>query len=289
MKTIAIKNNICIKNTPTDCGTKMLENFVAPYNATVVDKLTAAGLNVTRDSSELALSSCCNLMSESGSQQQNIMLKPTRGAVSRYGLITACPSLEEITIIGQTVDDVAELFNIVRGIDEKDSTTVDGVAIGIPQEIRKGELPNIDYAKITHDIIAAAETFSSLARFDGIKFGHRSENAATLADLYENTRAEGFDYNTKLQIMLGGVALSRENRRLYYDRAIRARAKITEEINTIFENCDIIVTPIDENSAVIPSLIGLPSLVLPKSIQIIGPKFSEELLLHAAKEVLCNV
>jgi len=279
MKTIAIKDNICVKGEAATCGMKMLENFIPPYNATVVDRLNANEFTVTRESADLMLSSSTG---EHSSPLQGIMLKPTRGAVSRYGLITATPSLEEITIIGKTVNDVEELFNIVRGVDEKDSTTVAGKNVDIPANIKIGELHEIEYASTAHKIIACGETFSNLAKFDGMKFGYRSENAETLTELYENTRAEGFDYDTKLKILLGGVVLGREYRHLYYDRAVRARAKICEDVNAVLETCDVIVTPLGGNYAVIPNLTGLPAIVVGDK-QIIGRKFSEELLLMVAK------
>ena len=300
MKTISIKDNICIKGKLTTCGMKMLENFVPPYNATVVDKLVAAGLTIADGETDLALSSSSG---ENCLPLQDIMLKPTRGAISRYGLITATPSLEEITIIGERVDEVAELFNVIRGVDEKDSTTINvgDARPSVPKNQTIGalageygsplqntisvEIPNIEQARTAYNIIAAAETFSNLARFDGMKFGHRSENAETLTELYENTRAEGFDYNTKKQIMLGAVVLSRQYRHLYYDRAIRARAKIAEEMNAAFEKCDVIVASLDENSGIIPNLTGLPAIAV-GNVQIIGPKFSEELLFEIARNMM---
>jgi Asp-tRNA(Asn)/Glu-tRNA(Gln) amidotransferase A subunit family amidase len=273
-KTIAIKDNICIKDEPATCGLKMLDDFVSPYNATVVDKLIAAGFSIAPEPPAIA------------AEAEYIKLKPTRGAVSRYGLITATPSLEEITPMGKTVDEVAELFNIIRGVDEKDVTTIVGANCVRPQadDIKTGKLPPIKYAKTTYNIIAAAEMFSNYARFDGIRYGYRSDNAETLTELYENTRAEGFDEETKKQIITGAIALSKQYRHLYYDRAVRARAKICEEVNAAFQKCDVIITPIDDNSAIIPNLTGLPAIFVAGK-QKKKKKFSEELLFQVAREV----
>ena len=319
-KPTAIKNDICIKGERTTCGSKMLDNFVPPYNATVADKLTAAGftLNPGRQMDEnssadydLALCSDHNgLARRLATANKLIALKPTYGSVSRYGLITPAPSLDQITPIGKTVRDVAELYNIICGADEKDSTTIErdypdftaddeaiahlykiGAVVGTrcaaflsPIKIN---LPSAEHALTAFQIIACAEGFSNLARYDGIKFGYRSDNAATLAELYENTRAEGFGEWTKKSIILGAIALSKQYRHQYYDRAIRARAQITAELNTAFEQCDIIIAPLDETWSVIPNLTGCPSITI-GGIQLIGPKFSEEMLFRVATEVEKN-
>ncbi|MCL2837866.1 MAG: amidase family protein [Oscillospiraceae bacterium] len=325
MKTISIKDDICIKGELTTCGSKMLANFKPPYNATVVDKLAAACFNViggnTMDENssidaDFALcSDHAGLARRFAMANSLIALKPTYGSVSRYGLITPAPSLDQISPIGKTVRDVAELYSVICGMDERDSTTVErdypnfcenldkgieGIIVGTafcrPQQNILGgkmpplqktipiELPSIEYASTVFQIIAYAETFSNLARYDGIKFGYRSENAATLAELYENTRAEGFGYDTKKQIITGAIALSRDNRHLYYDRAIRGRAKLCAELDNAFAQSDVIITPLDDSWTVIPNLTGCPAIAV-GGIQIIAPKFSEELLFRAARTI----
>jgi len=316
-KSITIKNDICIKGELTTCGSKMLADFKPPYNATVVDKLTAAGLVIIPDQavdesqflgSDFALCSDHEGLARRFATTNGLVaLKPTYGSVSRYGLITPAPSLDQISPIGKTVRNVAELYSVICGADERDSTTIDrdypnftetidggisDVKIGIPSSFNFPtenptspiDLPTAEHAAATHQIIACAETFSNLARYDGIKFGHRSENAATLAELYENTRAEGFGYNTKKQIITGAIVLSRDNRHLYYDRAIRARAKLCAELNKAFEQCDVIITPLDDSWTVIPNLTGCPAIAI-NGLQIIAPKFGEELLFRAARTI----
>jgi len=338
-KPIGIKNNICVKGKSVTCGSKTLENFVPPYNATVMDKLyevagddvgirifnmaefsTGAEVTVFNRGEEID----CALSSDyDGTERQFaasngfVALKPTYCSVSRYGLISAYPSLETIAPIAKTVRGVAELYGIICGADEKDSTTVErnycDFAANIDNEIGKikigtfsgglttsnplnTKIENLGFKIVgvgvisaqhavnTHKIIACCEMFSSLARFDGIKFGHRSENAETLAELYNNTRAEGFGYETKKQILLGAVMLSKQHRIYYYNKAILARAKITEEINDMFKRCDVVATPLDATYTTMPNLAGLPAIAV-KGVQLIGPKFSEELLFKVARVI----
>ena len=91
-------------------------------------------------------------------------------------------------------------------------------------------------------MIAPAEASSNLARYDGVRFGHRAGNG-TLLDLYEQTRAEGFGDEVKRRIMLGTFALSAGYYEAYYGRAQRVRTKIADDFRTSFESCDLIVTP----------------------------------------------
>jgi len=276
MNNITIQNNICVKGKLTTCDIRMLENFIPPYNATVVDKLASAG-NISGENLELS-SDYDGSMRRNAAERGLVALKPTCGSVSRYGLITGAPSLEVIIPIGKTVDDVAALYRIIR---EEDICGTAAVECETPNICDNIELPSAEYAQTAHSIIACAERFSNLARFDGIKFGHRSENSATLAELYENSRGEGFDDIIKKQIIAGAIFLSREYRHLYYDRAVRARAKITAEVSAALEQCDVISAPLNGEWAVIPNLTGLPALTVGNA-QLIGKKFSEELLFRVA-------
>jgi aspartyl-tRNA(Asn)/glutamyl-tRNA(Gln) amidotransferase subunit A len=98
-------------------------------------------------------------------------------------------------------------------------------------------------------LISSAEAASNLARFDGIKYGHRSENGATYSDLVKNSRSEGFGREVKRRIMLGNYALSSGYYDAYYGKAMALKQRFREEYKAIFEKCDMILTPTSPNTA----------------------------------------
>ena len=171
-------------------------------------------------------------------------------------------------------------------------------------------LPHTDYAIATYYIIATAEASSNLARYDGVRFGLRSE-AATLIEMYRKTRRNGFGAEVKRRIMLGTYALSSGYYDAYYLRAQKVRSLIARDFSEAFKNVDAIITPtspvppfrLGERTAdplqmyladiytVTGSLAGLPGISvpcgttsekLPVGMQILGPQFSEGRVLQIA-------
>ena len=171
-------------------------------------------------------------------------------------------------------------------------------------------LPHTDYAVAAYYIIATAEASSNLARYDGVKYGHRAESATDLAEMYRQTRAQGFGPEVKRRIMLGTYALSAGYYDAYYLKAQKVRHLIRQDFLRAFEQCDVIATPTAPTTAfqlgekatdpltmylsdiftIAVNLAGLPGLSLPCgfdagglpiSLQLIGPPFGEEALLQA--------
>ena len=178
--------------------------------------------------------------------------------------------------------------------------------------IEEFEMPLTDYTVHAYYIIACAEASSNLSRYDGLKYGYRSENAETLSEIYRLSRSEGFGMEVKRRIMLGSFVLSSGYYDAYYKKALQARALLKNEYNRLFEKYDMILSPIapstayklDENIddpikmymgdiyTVSVNLAGLPAIALPcktdeKSLpigfQLIGNSFSEEKLINAAR------
>ena len=180
-------------------------------------------------------------------------------------------------------------------------------------------LPSTDYALSAYYIISSAEASSNLARFDGVKYGYRAEGYANLTDMYEKTRSEGFGDEVKRRIMLGTFVLSSGFSDAYYKRAKQMQQKIAQEYAEAFSQCDLILTPTSPSTAfqigertddplkmyaadictVTVNIAGLPAISvpcgtasngLPIGLQMIGPKFSEQLLFNAAGcfENLCG-
>ena len=110
-------------------------------------------------------------------------------------------------------------------------------------EIVEVDLPHTEYGIPVYYIVATAEASSNLARFDGVHYGHRTDKAADLIDLYCRSRAEGFGDEVKRRIMLGTYALSSGYYDAYYDRALKVRRLIANDFDTAFKSCDAILCP----------------------------------------------
>lgn len=178
-------------------------------------------------------------------------------------------------------------------------------------EIVEVSLPNSEYAVPVYYLIATAEASSNLARFDGVRYGFRAEESATLKDMYNRTRDEGFGAEVKRRIMLGTYALSAGYYDAYYGKAQKVRALIEQDFRKAFEKCDVIATPVAPtpafklgektdnplemylsdiytitlNLAGVPGLsmpCGLASNGMPIGIQLVGRHFDEARLLKAA-------
>ncbi len=395
---IGIKDNMCTKGVRTTCSSKMLENFIAPYDATVVEKLNNAGMislgKLNMDEFAMGASTeysyfkkTCNpwnlnrvpggssggsaaavaadlvpwaLGSDTGGSIRQpasfcgvVGLKPTYGLVSRYGLVAFASSLDQIGPITKDVRDAAMLLNIIAGHDEKDTTSYDipkkdytkalktdvkGLKIGIPKEyfgeginaevkkkleeaieiyiklgaeVEEFSLDIAEYALATYYIIACAEASSNLGRFDGIRYGYRTENFSNLKELYRNSRSEGFGSEVKRRIILGTYVLSSGYYDAYYKKAQQVRTLVKKEFDKAFEKYDVLLTPTSPTVAfeigtksenplemyladictVSVNIAGLPGISVPCGVngenmpigmQLIGNKFEEEKILNAA-------
>ena len=395
---IGIKDNMCTKGVKTTCSSKMLENFIAPYDATVVEKINAEGMiNLGKlNMDEFAMGSSTEhsaikttknpwnlntvpggssggsaaavaanmvpwaLGSDTGGSIRQpaslcgvVGLKPTYGLVSRYGLVAYASSLDQIGPITKDVKDCALLLNLLVGHDEKDTTSINvpkvdyveelkndvkGLKIAVPKEffgeglneevkesvnkaiekfkelgaeVEEVSLNIAEYALATYYIIACAEASSNLGRFDGIRYGYRTENFENLKDIYRNSRSEGFGDEVKRRIILGTYVLSSGYYDAYYKKAQQVRTLIKQDFNKVFEKYDIILTPtsptvafnigeksnnplemyladiytVPVNVAGIPGIsipCGVDSNGMPIGMQLLGNKFEEAKILNAA-------
>ena len=209
-------------------------------------------------------------------------LKPTYGAVSRSGLIAMGSSLDQIGPLSRTVSDSELIFDVIKGRDPLDGTTlpdegemsVSGKRIGVPREFVKGAAPNVvslfemrldDLAKKGYDIVdidlpsapyclaayyivMPAEVSTNLARLDGMRYGHHA-STGSLRDDYEQSRAEGFGAETRRRIILGTYVLSHGYYDAYYRRATALRSLINSELKKAFESVSFISTPTTPNAA----------------------------------------
>ncbi|MEP7148686.1 MAG: Asp-tRNA(Asn)/Glu-tRNA(Gln) amidotransferase subunit GatA [Acidobacteriota bacterium] len=396
---IAIKDNICTMGLQTTCGSRILHNYRAQYDATAIRRLNDAGAIVVGKTNmdEFAMGSSnessafgpvknpwdtsrvpggssggsaaavasgvvrAALGSETGGSVRQpaslcgiVGFKPTYGRISRYGLVAFASSLDNIGIFGQTVKDVSDVLGVIAGRDEMDSTSADapvpdysatiendirGKTIGIPRslfgeglddDVRDSveksidnfrsmgaktvdvELPYAKYGIAVYYIIATAEASSNLARYDGVRYGFRVEEAETLRQMYSKTREEGFGEEVKRRIMLGTYVLSSGYYDAYYSKAQKVRALVKRDYQKVFSTCDAILTPtspsvafklgaksddplamylndvytVSANLAGTPAIsipCGLSSEGLPIGTQLIGNFWSEGQLLNLAR------
>jgi aspartyl-tRNA(Asn)/glutamyl-tRNA(Gln) amidotransferase subunit A len=332
----AIKDNILVKDLKCTAGSKILENYIAPYDATVVKKLKEAGAIILGKTNldEFAMGSSTEnsaffktknpidlervpggssggsaaavaadfcvfaLGSDTGGSVRQpaafcgiVGLKPTYGAVSRYGLIAFASSLDQIGPMTKTVEDCEIVFDVIKGRDEMDSTSyelrntnyeiqIKDLKIGVPKEyfvegiekevenvikeaIKKYEkmgakiteisLPHTQYALPAYCIVATSEASANLARYDGIKYGYSNHQVLDLIDVYFKSRGKGFGQEVKRRIMLGTFSLSAGYYEAYYLRAQKVRQKIFEDFEKAFKIVDAIFTPV---SPTLPFKLG---------------------------------
>lgn len=278
-------------------------------------------------------------------------LKPTYGAVSRFGLIAYASSLDQIGPITTSVEDAAIVFDHISGKDDMDSTSkgasdttadkltgdVKGLKIGIAKEYFEGinpdvkeniekaietykslgaqivefELPILKYALPVYYILACAEASSNLGRYDGIRYGYRTESYNGIHDMICKTRSQGFGKEVKRRILLGTYVLSSGYYDAYYKKAQNLRGNIVDAFKKTFEKCDVILAPTVPMTAfengftgqnaietyqtdicTVPvNIAGLPAVSipcgvaqngLPVGMQLIGNSFCEATVLNAA-------
>ena len=276
-------------------------------------------------------------------------LKPTYGAVSRFGMIAFASSLDQCGPLTRDVADAALLTAALVGHDPRDSTSLehpegirlptaerlDGVRVGVwgfheeglepgvAEQCRRAvalaeglgatveeiELPHAAHAIAAYYVIAPAEASANLARYDGVRYGKRTDSD-DLLEMYERTRHDYFGEEVRRRIMIGTYALSSGYYEAYYGTAQKVRTRIVEDFRSAFERVDVVITPtsptvafkLGERTAdplsmylsdyytTPASLAGIPALSipcglsdgLPVGLQVVGPAFSESRILDAA-------
>ena len=391
---IAVKDNIQVKDWSVTSGSNILQGYIAPYNATVVEKMLASGLSPfgRTNMDEFAMGSTTEssfygktqnphnancvpggssggsaaavgagvaiaaLGSDTGGSIRQpaafcgiVGMKPTYGRVSRYGLGAYASSLDQIGPMTQNVEDAAILYDIISGHDTKDSTSVDmgedkvsdkldasrKLTIAVlpdyvkdaSEDVKNAYAKTIETLKAAgHTIVerslmdakydisayyitATAEATTNLARYDGLRYGNRKEGE-NLVDTFVKTRSEGFGEEVKRRILLGNFVLSSGYYDAYYVKAQKVRRLIKEEYEKLFEEVDLILSPVAPSTAyefgalkdplqmylsdiytISVNLAGLPAISLPVDtaangmpvgLQLIAKPFDEQTLFDGA-------
>ena len=183
---------------------------------------------------------------------------------------------------------------------------------GLGAEVVEVKMPHLDYAIAAYYVIATAEASSNLARYDGVHYGHRTEEPSDYIEVYSKSREEGFGKEVKRRIMLGTYALSSGYYDAYYLKALKVRNLIRGDFTNAFEKCDCIMMPVSPTTAfkigekvddplkmylsdiytIAANLSGIPGISipcgfdggnLPIGLQILSPAFSEDKLLQIAR------
>ena len=277
--------------------------------------------------------------------------KPTYGTVSRYGVVAYASSLDQVGPITDSVEDTAIVYDTISSYDPKDSTSIGsknstadklkdsikGIKIGIAEEYFGGiskdiknsleegikvfedagaeiihfEMPKLHAVLPAYFIISCAEASSNLGRFDGIRYGYKTDSYKDINEMICKNRSEGFGKEVQRRILLGTYALSSGRYDAYYKKAQNLRYSIIQDFKKIFESCDIILTPsvpvtaykkgealldpietymmdictVPVNIAGLPALsvpCGFDKSNMPIGMQLIGNSFEDYKVLNAA-------
>ena len=400
---VAQKDIFCARGWRTTCGSKMLENFIAPYDAHIIEQFDKAGaVNLGKTNmDEFAMGSsnetsyygkvknpwdktrvpggssggsaaavaarlapAATGTDTGGSIRQPASLcglsglKPTYGVCSRYGMIAFASSLDQAGPMAKSAEDLALMMNVMAGFDSRDSTSLQretedytrdltkplsGLKIGLPKEyFSEGldssvantvldaiqlyrslgaetvdiSLPNTRLSIPVYYVLAPAEASSNLSRYDGVRYGYRTELPDDLSDMYRKSRAEGFGAEVKRRILIGTYVLSAGYYDAYYLKAQQIRRLVAQDFQEAFKQCDIIMGPAAPGTAfklgekvddpvsmylqdiytIAVNLAGLPGMSipagfsggLPVGLQMIGNYFDESRMLgiaHAYQQV----
>ena len=396
-----VKDNYLTFGAPTTAGSKILENFNAPVQATVIDKLEAEGAicigkanldafahggstensafgptKNAHDPTKVAGGSSGGsavvtaldivpfaLGSDTGGSIRQpasfngvVGVKPTYGMASRYGVIAMANSTDVMGCFTTCVEDAELVLSIMSGRDKKDMTTLPDyftpsggltkkLSIGVISEtmtddvdedvrdvttqyveklkkaghsVNEVSLPIVKYSLAVYYIVVPAEVSSNLARYDGVRYGVRTKNPATLAELYGKSRDEGFVTENKRRIMIGSYVLSSGFFDAYYLQAQKVRTMLINQFDELFSTYDILLSPtaptpafgfgentdnpikmyLSDAMTVPASLAGIPAMSvpagtsqsgLPVGVQLMAKRKDDALMLSLAKEMEAEV
>jgi aspartyl-tRNA(Asn)/glutamyl-tRNA(Gln) amidotransferase subunit A len=398
---VAVKDNICTDWLLTTAGSRVIENFRPPFNATVVERLLAAGAYVIgktnldefgmgssteysaffpaknpRDltrvpggSSGGSAAAVCagfaplGLGTDTGGSVRQpasmcgvVGLKPTYGRVSRYGLIAFAPSFDQIGPMARNVEDVALILRVIAGHDPREATSRrrdvpdyvtgltrnhgrfkiglleeffgEGVAPGVRAAVLEGAsgmerlghavteaaVPSAAWALPTYYVTACGETYSNLARYQGVLFGPRAGDYSGPVDMVARARAAGFGREVQRRVVAGAYSLSIGYRGRYYAKAQTVRQHMRAKFAAAFEEFDFLVSPVLPFTAfefntrsldpqlmyladvftTLANLVGIPALSmpcgfdekgLPVGLQIMAKPWDEERLLALGRSL----
>lgn len=398
---VTIKDNISVKDVRLTCASKMLENYISPYDATLVKKLKAedavivgkvnmdefamgsstktsyfgptknplneylvpGGSSGGSASSVAGYESVLSVGTDTGGSVRQpasfcgiVGMKPSYGSISRYGISTMANTFDSPGAFGKNVEDVHALLKVIVGRDEKDASSIgnesiknlvldenksveklNGLKVAVPYilesakiseevrekfekaiEILKAKGATVDYIPMDdlkygiecYHILVNGEIAPNMARFDGLRYGYRTEDYDSIEEMYRKSRSEAFGDEVKRRIMIGTHILSMEFAKDYYEKALKVRTLIINDFKSAFENYDVVMCPtsptlpyridyditavemyLQDLFTVCVNIAGLPGISVPMhlkdglsvGIQFIGKAFEDGELLEIAQ------
>lgn len=378
---IAVDDTILVKDYLASAGSHILDGFKPLFNAEAVERLEKSGYAVkgkanvgefgldllgetsyygavvengrlvgagaslvANDEVEASLNVDLNGAPRRAAVSSGVsFIKPTYSTVSRYGVIAAACSGEQIGVTAKGAEKLAEILSVIAGHDSKDGTSdkaekynysvneeVKGKKICIIKELYEkaddavkadidgfkaklekmgAEVSEVSFALIAQaqtawQILLSAETCNNVSKFDGVKYGYRTSSFKNIDDIYTNTRTEGMGFLAKATILYGSDVLSKGRYEVCYDKAMRIRRVVADEVKKLFNSFDAVLMPVmskkefseydlsesfkkvfDESVfTAIPSLTGMPAVVT-NGVQLMADSFKESVLLSIAKSV----
>ena len=316
---IAVDDTILVKGVPATAGSKMLENFTPLFSAEAVERLEKAGYGISGKANvgefgldlmgetsyfgatevDGKLVSAASALVKNGDVQAALsvdlngaprraaavsgldFIKPTYGTVSRYGVIAAACSGEQIGVTAADAKAVKEILTVIAGHDTKDGTSLpqekydyadvelSGKKVALIKElydlagdavkanldkyaaslkalgvtVETVSLDFVNEAQTAWQILMSAETTNNLSRFDGVKYGYRTADYKNIDELYVKSRTEAFGFLTKATIIYGSDVLAKGKYEACYDKSLRIRRVIVNKLKEIFASYDAVLTP----------------------------------------------
>lgn len=316
---IAVDDTILIKGTPATAGSKMLENFTPLFSAEVVERLEKSGYEISGKTNvgefgldlmgetsyfgatevDGKLAGAAATLVKNGDVKAALcvdlngaprraaavagvdFIKPTYGTVSRYGVIAAACSGEQIGVTANDADSVKEILSVIAGHDSKDGTSlpaekydyeevaVSGMKVALVKElydlasdavkanldkyveslkalgatVEVVSLDCVKEAQTAWQILMSAETTNNLSRFDGVKYGHRTADYKNIDELYVKSRTEAFGFLTKATIIYGSDVLAKGKYEACYDKSLRIRRVVSTKVKEVLASYDAILAP----------------------------------------------
>ena len=323
---IAVDDTILVKGTAATAGSKMLENFVPLFSAEAVERLEKAGYGIKGKTNvgefgldllgetsffgevkngESLAGSAAELV-KSGEVKAALgvdlnayprraaavsgvdFIKPTYGTVSRYGIIAAACSGEQIGVTAKTAEDIKEILSVIAGHDSKDGTSlpqekyeysvsenVSGMKIALIKElyemasdevranidsyaeslkklgatVETVSLDVVSAAQTAWQILMSAETTNNLSRFDGVKYGYRTPEYKNIDELYVKSRTEALGFLTKATIIYGSDVLAKGKYDDCYDKSLRIRRVVVDKVKEVLSSFDALLTPVSSKTS----------------------------------------
>lgn len=323
---IAVDDTILVKGTAATAGSKMLENFVPLFSAEAVERLEKAGYGIKGKTNvgefgldllgetsffgevkngESLVGSAAELV-KTGEVKAALgvdlnayprraaavsgvdFIKPTYGTVSRYGIIAAACSGEQIGVTAKTAEDMKEILSVIAGHDSKDGTSlpqekyeysvsenVSGMKIALIKElyemasdevranidsyaeslkklgatVETVSLDVVSAAQTAWQILMSAETTNNLSRFDGVKYGYRAPEYKNIDELYVKSRTDAFGFLTKATIIYGSDVLAKGKYDDCYDKSLRIRRVVTDKVKEVLSSFDAFLTPVSSKTS----------------------------------------